>query len=141
MIHINLRKIDHITIKSSDYEQTKSFYKELGFKIVKENYIEKQKRYELSLKLGNSEIEIIAYKDKQGIIDGINLHGLSHLSIEVGNVDEAAKELKAKGVEVETVKVDEETLKKYTFFKDPDGMWIELYEVSIWDYVTKNQYL
>lgn len=138
---MNLRKIDHITIKSSDYEKTKSFYKELGFKIVKEKYVDKQKKYELSLKLGDSEIEIVAYENKNSIIDGINLHGLSHLSIEVGNVYEAVKELRSKSVEVEDVKVDEETLKKYTFFKDPDGMWIELYEVSMWEYATRNQYL
>lgn len=138
---MNLRKIDHITIKSTDYEKTKTFYKELGFKIVKERYLDKQKRHELSLKLGDSEIEIVAYPEKEEMIEGINLRGLSHLSIEVGNVDDAVKELRIKGVEVEDVKLDEETAKKYTFFKDPDGMWIELYEVSIWEYATQNQYL
>lgn len=38
------------------------------------------------------------------------------------------EELEAKGVEVEPVRIDEFTGKKMTFFRDPDGLPLELHE-------------
>jgi glyoxylase I family protein len=37
-------------------------------------------------------------------------------------------QLQAKGIEVEEIRVDEITGKKYTFFKDPDNLPLELYQ-------------
>ena len=39
-----------------------------------------------------------------------------------------AGELNAAGIETEPVRVDEFTNKKMTFFKDPDGLPLELHE-------------
>ncbi|MGL5312147.1 MAG: VOC family protein, partial [Peptostreptococcaceae bacterium] len=44
------------------------------------------------------------------------------------DVEAVVNELESKGVEVEDIRVDEYTGKKYTFFKDPDGLPLELYE-------------
>ena len=44
------------------------------------------------------------------------------------DLDDAVSELEAKGVAVEQIRVDEYTDRRYTFFKDPDGLPLELYE-------------
>jgi len=44
------------------------------------------------------------------------------------DIAECVRELEAKGVKVETVRVDELTGKRFTFFADPDGLPLELYE-------------
>jgi glyoxylase I family protein len=43
-------------------------------------------------------------------------------------VDASAAELRAKGVEVEAVRVDELTQRRFVFFNDPNGQPLELYE-------------
>ncbi len=54
--------------------------------------------------------------------------GLRHLAFEVDHIENAVSELVANKIAVEPIRVDEITEKKYTFFKDPDGIPIELYE-------------
>jgi glyoxylase I family protein len=43
-------------------------------------------------------------------------------------MDAAVLALRGHGVEVEPVRVDEYTGRRYTFFADPDGLPLELYE-------------
>ena len=43
-------------------------------------------------------------------------------------LDSAVAELDSKGVVVEPVRIDEHTGKRFTFFADPDGLPLELYE-------------
>ena len=54
--------------------------------------------------------------------------GLRHLAFEVGDLDEAVATLVSQGVSVEEVRVDALTGKRFTFFADPDGLPLELYE-------------
>lgn len=53
---------------------------------------------------------------------------MRHLAFEMANVDEAVEELERQGVAVEKVRVNEYTGKRFTFFGDPDGLPLELYE-------------
>ena len=46
----------------------------------------------------------------------------------MADLDGCLRELAAKGVSVEPVRVDELTGRRYTFFADPDGLPLELYE-------------
>jgi glyoxylase I family protein len=46
----------------------------------------------------------------------------------VDDVQDTARELMAKGVEVEPVRVDEHSNRRFTFFRDPDNLPIEIYE-------------
>jgi glyoxylase I family protein len=55
--------------------------------------------------------------------------GLRHLAFSVENLDAAISSLNRKGVEVEPVRIDETTGKRFSFFQDPDGLPIELYEL------------
>jgi glyoxylase I family protein len=50
------------------------------------------------------------------------------VDFEVDDVAAAAAELNAKGVMTEEIRVDEYTGKLFTFFSDPDGLPLELYQ-------------
>lgn len=54
--------------------------------------------------------------------------GLRHLAFGVERLDDAIAELVAQGVGVEPVRVDAQTGCRFTFFADPDGLPLELYE-------------
>ena len=55
--------------------------------------------------------------------------GLRHLAFAVADLDRETAALEAKGIRVEPVRTDPYTGARFTFFKDPDGLPLELYEV------------
>ena len=54
--------------------------------------------------------------------------GLRHLAFRVPDLDEAVRALAARGIACEPVRTDEFTGKRMTFFADPDGLPLELYQ-------------
>jgi len=50
------------------------------------------------------------------------------LAFSVTDLDACKTHLEASGVVVEPVRTDEYTGRRYTFFADPDGLPLELYE-------------
>lgn len=120
----------HIAIICSDYERSKRFYTEvLGLNILKESYRAHRDSYKLDLTLnGNYVIELFSFPKPPPRTSRPEAVGLRHLAFEVESVVEAKKELLSKGIEVEPIRVDEYTGKKFTFFSDPDDLPIELYE-------------
>lgn len=56
--------------------------------------------------------------------------GLRHLAFEVENIEHSITYLNQNGIIVEPVRIDEYTGKRYTFFEDPDGLPLELYELK-----------
>jgi glyoxylase I family protein len=54
--------------------------------------------------------------------------GLRHLAFEVDDIDIAVKHIQSFGVAIEAIRIDEFTGKRFTFFADPDGLPLELYE-------------
>lgn len=127
---LNIKKIHHIAIIASDYEKSKYFYtKILGFKILKETYRAKRDSYKLDLMIdGEYQIELFSFANPPKRLTNPEATGLRHLAFEVENIEASVKYLKEKNIEVETVRVDEITNKKFTFFKDPDNLPLELYE-------------
>jgi predicted lyase len=53
---------------------------------------------------------------------------LRHLAFKVENIDEYVAYLLENSIDCEPIRVDELTGMKYTFFRDPDYLPIELYE-------------
>lgn len=127
---LNIKKIHHIAIIASDYEKSKYFYTEiLGFKILKETYRAKRDSYKLDLMIdGEYQIELFSFVNPPKRLTNPEATGLRHLAFEVDNIEASVKYLKEKNIEVEPVRVDEITNKKFTFFKDPDDLPLELYE-------------
>lgn len=124
-----LESIHHAAIIASNYEKSKHFYTELlGLEIIRENYREERHSYKLDLKIGDSEIELFSFRDPPKRIDSPEAAGLRHLCFGVSNVKQTAATLNERGIETEPIREDPYTGKRYTFFKDPDGLPLELYE-------------
>lgn len=123
-------RIHHIAIICSDYARSKRFYVEtLGLEIVREVYREERRSYKLDLKLGDLyQIELFSFPDPPERVSSPEACGLRHIAFEVDDIGDAVQELVAKGLEVEPIRVDEHTNKRYTFFQDPDNLPIEIYE-------------
>lgn len=69
--------------------------------------------------------------------------GLRHLAFEVDDIERTIEALKKKSVMTEPIRIDEYTGKRFTFFADPDGLPLELYEKEVYDnsYVTNEKKL
>lgn len=127
-----LNGIHHVAIICSDYEKSKDFYTRiLGFKIVAENYRADRDSFKLDLALANgTKIELFSFPGAPKRPSFPEAQGLRHLAFNVENVAVVSQYLANLGVEVEPIRVDEYTDKKFTFFSDPDGLPLELYQQS-----------
>lgn len=126
---MNIKKIHHVAIIASDYQKSKQFYVEaLGLEIIRENYRSERDSYKLDLKLGDSEIELFSFPEPSKRPTQPEAAGLRHLCFYVDNFDETIQELNQKGIETEPVRVDEYTGGRFTFFRDPDDLPLELHE-------------
>lgn len=128
---LKLNRVHHIAIICSDYVKSKQFYTEvLGLKIVREAYREQRQSYKLDLEVGDLyQIELFSFPDPPARPSRPEAAGLRHLAFEVDDLDEAVAHIVSFGVSVELIRVDEFTGKRFTFFADPDGLPLELYEV------------
>lgn len=127
---MKLIKLHHIAIICSEYEKSKDFYVNiLGLPILRETYREQRQSYKLDLMVGNTyQIELFSFPAPPSRPSFPEASGLRHLAFEVDNIESAVAELKERGISVEDIRIDEFTEKKFTFFADPDGLPIELYE-------------
>lgn len=124
--------VHHIAIICSDYERSKQFYVDvLGFSIICETYREARQSYKLDLQVdAHTQIELFSFPDPPARVQYPEACGLRHLALAVVDLDGAIADLNAKGIAVEPVRLDELTGKRFTFFKDPDNLPLELYEAS-----------
>ena len=128
---MKIKKFHHVAIICSNYEKSKKFYTEiLGLEIIKETYRKERASFKLDLKVGGSDqIELFSFPNPPSRLSKPEAQGLRHLAFEVTNLDEAMAELKNYSIEVEEVRIDPVTGKRFTFFKDPDNLPLELYEI------------
>ena len=120
---MKLDKIHHVAIIASDYEKSKKFYTELlGFSVIRENYRKERGDYKLDLRLGECELELFGIPGSPKRLSYPEACGLRHLAFAVDNVEETARELNARGIETEPIRLDTFTGKRMTFFHDPDGL-------------------
>lgn len=125
-----LKGVHHIAIICSDYERSKRFYTEvLGLKIIREVYRLERRSYKLDLELnGTYVIELFSFPDPPPRVSGPEAAGLRHLAFAVDNIEDAVAHLQSCTVTTEPVRVDPYTGRRFTFFNDPDGLPLELYE-------------
>lgn len=123
-------KIHHVAIICSDYHRSKNFYVDiLGLRVVQEVYRAERKSYKLDLAINDHyQIELFSFEHPVPRPSRPEATGLRHLAFEVDDVAGAAVLLNKKGVSTEPIRIDEHTGKKFTFFVDPDGLPLELYE-------------
>ncbi|MEZ9447883.1 VOC family protein [Vibrio splendidus] len=126
-----LKGIHHAAIICSDYEVSKRFYTEvLKLEVIAENYREARQSYKLDLALPNgAQIELFSFPDAPERPSFPEAQGLRHLAFCVDDAQHAKSYLEEQGIEVEPIRVDEFTGKSFTFFADPDGLPLELYQI------------
>jgi glyoxylase I family protein len=123
--------IHHVAIIVSDYEMSKAFYRDiLGFEILDEQYREDRNSWKLDIIKGVIQLEIFSFPDSPARPSRPESCGLRHLAFSVSDITSACVLLGEKGISVEPIRLDPYTGKKYTFFADPDGLPLELYEIS-----------
>ena len=127
---MKLLRTHHVAVICSDYERSRRFYAEvLGLEVVSEVYRAERGSYKLDLRLSDgTQIELFSFPDPPKRLSYPEACGLRHLAFEVADVADAVAELEGRGVRVEPVRVDEHTGRRFTFFADPDGLPLELYE-------------
>lgn len=126
---LNISSIHHVAIICSNYSVSKKFYTELlGLEIISEYYREERKSYKLDLRIGNVQIELFSFPDTPERVSQPEARGLRHLAFVTDDLDKSVEILKLNHVEVEPIRVDELTGKRFTFFADPDNLPLELYE-------------
>ena len=125
-----LNKVHHIAIICSNYEVSKKFYIDiLGLEIIQEVYRKERDSYKLDLALnGEYVIELFSFPNPPKRVSNPEASGLRHLCFEVDDIKKIVEIIKNKKINVEEIRVDEYTGKKFCFFSDPDGLPIELYE-------------
>ena len=126
-----LKGIHHIAIICSDYNRSKLFYTQvLGLKVIKETYREHRDSFKLDLALNDKYvIELFSFPNPPKRVSKPEACGLRHLAFEVVSIEDTIKALNKKNIDTEPVRIDELTDKKFTFFSDPDGLPIEIYEL------------
>lgn len=129
---MSLRGIHHVAIIASDYGRSKQFYVEtLGLAVVAENYRAERQSYKLDLALPDgAQIELFSFPNPPARPSRPEACGLRHLAFAVDDVTVWKRKLEAAGIAVEDIRVDEFTGRRFVFFADPDGLPLELYEVS-----------
>lgn len=128
MLHIN--KIHHVAIICSDYTLSKHFYTYvMGFTVLAEYYREERQSYKLDLAVNDAyTIELFSFPNPPQRVSRPEAAGLRHLAFEVNDIETAIQWLEENDVTCEPIRIDEFTAKRFTFFADPDGLPLELYE-------------
>ncbi|MFV9669248.1 VOC family protein [Pantoea graminicola] len=127
---LQLTAIHHIAIIASDYARSKAFYCDvLGFRLMGEHYREARDSWKGDLALQDRyTIELFSFPEPPARVSHPEACGLRHLAFTVPDVAAAVAALADKGVICEPIRIDELTGKPCTFFADPDGLPLELYQ-------------
>lgn len=127
-----LTSIHHVAIICSNYQRSRAFYSDtLGLSIVREVYREARQSWKCDLALSDGvQIELFSFPEPPLRPSRPEAQGLRHLAFVVDDIDASIATLLQRGVTCESVRIDEYTGRRFTFFADPDDLPIELYEAS-----------
>lgn len=132
---MHLSGFHHVALICSNYQRSKHFYTEvLGFQVLQETYRAARQSYKLDLALPSQDgnpayrLELFSFPTPPPRPSRPEACGLRHLAFATSDLDRSVAHLESQGIAVEPIRVDELTQKRFTFFQDPDGLPLELYE-------------
>ncbi|WP_174236101.1 VOC family protein [Rhodanobacter sp. L36] len=127
-----LKSIHHVALICSDCARSRAFYSEtLGLPIVHEVYRKERDSWKCDLQVSPGvQLELFSFPSPPSRPSHPEAQGLRHLAFAVDDIDAAVDTLATRGVTCESIRVDEYTGRRFTFFADPDHQPIELYEAS-----------
>ena len=124
-----LGKQHHIAVIASSWERAKEFYiDKLGFQMYREVYRTEVDDYLRMLRQGDTVLELFIKPDAPQRVTNPEAMGLRHLAFHVEDIEPAVAWLNSLGIETEPVREDKCNGGRFTFFKDPDGLPLELHE-------------
>jgi len=142
-----IRGIHHTAISTGNLERALAFYRDLlGFEVATEfnwpvgtdvadriTALKDSSARAAMLKAGNTMIELFQYQSplpQRGDPDRpVNEHGITHICLDVTDVDAEYKRLQAAGVKFHCPPQEFAGVAKVTYARDPDGNVIELQEI------------
>lgn len=125
-----LQAIHHVAIICSDYPRSKHFYHQLlGLPILAEHFRAERQSYKLDLQLPDgSQLELFSFVGAPPRPSRPEAQGLRHVCFAVADVAVAVEWLQGLGIATEPVRIDPYTGAAFTFFTDPDGQPLEIYQ-------------
>jgi len=124
-----LEKQHHIAIISTDYGKAKAFYiDKLGFQLFREVYRPEQDDYLRMLRKGDTVLELFIKPDAPARVNDPEALDLRHLAFWVEDIEPAVAWLNSMGIATEPVREDKVNGGRFTFFRDPDGLPLEIHE-------------
>lgn len=142
-----IRGIHHTAISTSNLERALAFYRDLlGFEVdIEFNWpvgtevadkitgLKDSSARAAMLKAGNTMIELFQYESplpQRGDSNRqVNEHGITHICLDVTDVDAEYERLQAAGVKFHCPPQEFGGVAKATYARDPDGNVIELQEI------------
>jgi glyoxylase I family protein len=95
--------------------------------IIHEFYRAERDSYKLDLG-DHTQIELFFFPSPPERPSRPEAAGLRHLAFSIENIHDTVSHLNELGIETEPIRVDPFTNRLFTFFQDPDGLPLELYE-------------
>lgn len=122
-------RIHHVAIIASDYARSRHFYADiLRLPVIREVWRAERQSWKCDLDAGNAQVELFSFPDPPPRPSYPEARGLRHLAFALADLDAEVARLNVLGVVTEPVRVDKYTGRRFTFFADPDGLPLELYE-------------
>jgi glyoxylase I family protein len=121
-----------VAVICTDYARSRDFYvRVLGLPVIAENFREERGSWKLDLAVpGGGQVELFSFPGVPPRPSRPEAAGLRHLAFAVTDLAAEVAALEREGVDVEPVRVDPYTGRRFTFISDPDGLPLELYEAG-----------
>lgn len=125
-----LEAFHHVAIICSEYTRSRAFYVDiLGLTVIAETLRAERDSWKLDLAIpGGGQVELFSFPSPPARPSRPEAQGLRHLAFTVRDVAASKEHLESKGIAVEAIRTDALTGKLFTFFADPDGLPLELYQ-------------
>ena len=127
---MTLNTIHHIAIICSDKDAALHFYHDiLGFPIIRSNFRQGRQDWKIDLRINDTtELELFIMSDRPARVSNPEAYVLRHLPFAVSSVSDTVAELENAGIPCKPIRLDAYTGKAMTFFRDLDGLPIEIHE-------------
>lgn len=122
-------QIDHLAIICHDEQAALHFYvDQLGFTVQTRDARPEKGDILLHLASPALIIELFIKPTAPQRVSNPEALGLRHLSFKVADAEQAVVALAERGIECEPIRRDTFTGERMTFFRDPDGLPLEIHE-------------
>ncbi|MHB8993739.1 MAG: VOC family protein [Armatimonadota bacterium] len=122
-------RIHHIAVEVSDAEKSADFYcRLLGFTRGDKFVFADRGRTIIFVQLGETCLELLQDAEYDAPVAQPKMLGFKHVCLETTEVDAEVERLRAAGVKITMEPFDTAINSRISFFEDPDGLMLELWQ-------------